>query len=102
MIYSIIAADRRSAFPERAVRFRLLGVRAETGVISTIGVFAAAALRAAVPGPTGRTAQRSAFPGGRRGLGCWGYLPRRESFRRLGSSSSRLCGPLCRPEVGVP
>ena len=97
-------ADLRSAqaFPERAVRSWLLGVRAETGVISTVGVFAVAALRAAVPGPTGRTARRSAFPGGRCGLGCWGYLSRWESFRRLGSSPSRPGGPLCRPEVGVP
>ena len=53
---------QRSAFPERAVRSWLLGVRAETGVISTVGVFAVAALRAAVPAPTGRTGQRSAFP----------------------------------------
>ena len=48
--------------PLRAARSWLLGVRAETGIISTIVVFVAAALRAAVPGPTGRTAQRSAFP----------------------------------------
>ena len=41
------------------------GVRAERGVILTVGVCAAAALRAAVPAPTGRTGQRSAFPGRR-------------------------------------
>ena len=31
-----------------------------------------------------------------------GYAPSRESSRRLGSSPPRRCGPLCRPEVGVP
>ena len=37
------------------------GVRAEKGAIPTVRVHAAAALRAAVPAPTGRTGQRSAF-----------------------------------------
>ena len=31
-----------------------------------------------------------------------GYAPRKEPFRRLGSTPPRPCGPLCRPEVGVP
>ena len=31
-----------------------------------------------------------------------GYVPRREPSRRLGSSPPRSCGPLCRPEAGVP
>ena len=31
-----------------------------------------------------------------------GYAPRREPSRRLGSAPPRPCGPLCRPEVGVP
>ena len=54
-------ADRRSAFPcLRAIPPS--GVRAEKGVIPTVGAGAAAALRAAVPAPTGRTGQRSAFP----------------------------------------
>ena len=50
-----------SAFPGRCA-VSAVGVRAETGVISTVGFCTDAALRAAVPGPTGRTAQRSAFP----------------------------------------
>ena len=31
-----------------------------------------------------------------------GYAPRREPSRQLGSRPPRPCGPLCRPEVGVP
>ena len=31
-----------------------------------------------------------------------GYAPRSEPSRRLGSLPPRPCGPLCRPEVGVP
>ena len=31
-----------------------------------------------------------------------GYVPRREPSRRLGPSPPRPCGPLCRPEAGVP
>ena len=31
-----------------------------------------------------------------------GYAPRREPSRRLGAAPPRPCGPLCRPEVGVP
>ena len=46
------------------------------GVIPTVGVSAAAALRAAVPGPTGRTARRSAFPCLPGHLSQWG--PRRD------------------------
>ena len=55
----------------RAILF--LGVRAEKGAILTVGACAAAALRAAVPAPTGRTGQRSAFPwASGRHLDCWG------------------------------
>ena len=31
-----------------------------------------------------------------------GYAPRKEPSRRSGSTPPRPCGPLCRPEVGVP
>ncbi len=79
------------------------GVRPETGAIPAIGVFAAAALRAAVPAG-GRRSKPSlplrlrlyAIPS------VGGYVPRREPSRRLGSSPPRPCGPLCRPEAGVP
>ncbi len=120
--------DRRSRPSESP---HLLGVRAETGAIPTVGICAAAALRAAVPGPTGRTAQRSAFQAVPalvldwrwefRGLRprCWpvlpvgarcrgpscrqGYAPSREPSRGLGSSPPQPCGPLCRaPPGGLP
>ena len=41
-------------------------------------------------------------PGRPSRLICWGYVPRREPSRRLGYAPPRPCGPLCRPEVGVP
>ena len=69
-------------------------------------------------GPAGRCADRrsafqavpalllrrrcEAFPGRCGAPALSGYVPRRESSRRLGSSPPRPCGPLCRPEVGVP
>ena len=74
----------------------VLGVRAETGVVPTGGSCAAAALRAAVP------TWRSAFPGLPGRLTCWGYGPRRKSSQRVAPAPPRPCGPLCRPEVGVP
>ena len=78
-------------------------VHAETGGIPAIGVFAAAALRAAVPAG-GRRSKPS--PPWRRRLyaisSVGGYMPRREASRRLESSPPRPCGPLCRPEAGVP
>ncbi len=119
-------ADRRSAF--QAVPALLLRpamrvvpgplwcpcpqrVRAETGVIPTIGVFAAAALWAAVP-TRGRRSKPSprffsvggapGFPGRRAAPALRGSAPRRGPSRRLGSSPPRPWGPLCRPEVGVP
>ena len=49
-----------------------------------------AALRAAVPAPTGRTGQRSAFP-------CLRVACAQSGLRR-----PPACGGLCRPEVGVP
>ena len=52
-----------------------------------------------VSSPTGKN---PAAPSAIRHLICWGYVPRREPFRQLGSSPPRPCGPLCRPEAGVP
>ena len=60
---------RRSAFPCLAAPSQLLGVRAETGAIPTIWVFAAAALRAAVP------------TGGRRSKPTRHAADRRSAFR---------------------
>ena len=57
-------------------------------------------------GPGGRCVeshrQEPAAPSAIRHLICWGYVPRREPSRQLGSSPPRPCGPLCRPEAGVP
>ena len=88
------------------------------------GLRASARLRRAVPAPTGRTGRRSAIQAVPAILRDWryavprssgvrgsrtcappcppGYAPRKEPFRRLGSTPPRPCGPLCRPEVGVP
>ena len=102
-------AGRRPAFQAvpaiapSAIRHPICwGVRAETGAIPAIGVFAAAALRAAVP--AGGRRSKPSLPLRRRlyaipSVG--GYVPRREPSRRLGSSPPRPCGPLCRPEAGV-
>ena len=46
--------------------------------------------------------QEPAAPSAIRHLICWWYVPRREPSRRWGSSPPRPCGPLCRPEAGVP
>ena len=103
-------AGRRPAFQAvpaiapSAIRHPICwGVRAETGAIPAIGVFAAAALRAAVP--AGGRRSKPSLPLRRRlyaipSVG--GYVPRREPSRRLGSSPPRPYGPLCRPEAGVP
>ena len=49
----------------------------------------------------GAVAQQVAFPGLPRPAR-EGYAPRREPSPGLGSLPPRPCGPLCRPEVGVP
>ena len=61
-----------------------------------------AGLRPAVPGPTGRTAQRSAFPGGRCHLREWRCLCLAAPCGGAAMRRPLACGQPCRPEVGVP
>ena len=61
--------------------------------------FAACGRDAGLEASTGRTVSA---PLSRAILLSRGYASRREPSRRLGSLPPRPCGPLCRPEVGVP
>ena len=87
----------RSAFPGRCATFPG-GVCAETWTTRLVWVIAAAALRAAVPAPTGRTGQRSAFPCLRATLSRWGMCRDRRHTGTGRHAVSRPCGPQCRSE----
>ena len=87
----------RSAFPGRCATFPG-GVCAETWTTRLVWVIAAAALRAAVPAPTGRTGQRSAFPCLRATLSRWGRC-REGHHTGTGRYAVRPpSGGRCRPE----
>ena len=102
---------RSEVTPSRRESHRSAG--SVLGVADTVGhsaghvpAFREGGRQGTARGPGGRSIeshrQEPAAPSAIRHLICWGYVPRREPSRRLGSSPPRPCGPLCRPEAGVP
>ena len=86
--------------PWRPVPSARMAVSLPCGVMRGSSDAPPAGLRPAVPGPTGRTAQRSAFPGGRCHLHEWRCLCLAASCGGAAMRRPLACGQLCRAPPG--